>query len=117
MPSRELQLRIEDMLNEIAVIESTVKGLNFDTFSQNQQALRVILYGLAVIGEAVARTIDDLEKADSNIPWREIRGMRNMVIHEYFRVDFVLIWETVQVDLPMLKSSLLQIQNGLTNTE
>lgn len=54
MPSRELELRINDMLTEIAVIESTVKDLNFDTFSQNQQALRVILYGLAVIGEAVA---------------------------------------------------------------
>lgn len=68
MPSRELLLRIEDVLTEITVIENTVKDLNFDTFSQNQQALLVILYGLAVIGEAVARTIDELEQFNSNIP-------------------------------------------------
>lgn len=117
MPSREFDLRIEDILTEIAVIESTVKDLNFQTFSQNQQALRVILYGLAVIGEAVASIIDELEKADSNIPWGQIRGMRNMVIHEYFCVDLTMIWETLQVDLPMLKRSLLKIQNRLTDTE
>lgn len=117
MPSRELELRIEDMLTEIAIIESTVKDLNFETFSQNQQVLRVILYGFAVIGEAVARTIDELEKADSTIPWSQIRGLRNIVIHEYFRVNLVMIWETIQVDLPMLKSSLLQIQSSVTNTE
>ncbi len=117
MPSRELSLRINDMLTEITVIENTVKDLNFDTFSQNQQALRVILYGLAVIGEAVARTIDELEQFDSNIPWSQIRGLRNMVIHEYFRLNLVMIWETVQIDLPILKEFLLQIQNDLINTE
>jgi uncharacterized protein with HEPN domain len=111
VPSREFKLRIEDILTEIAVIENTVKDLSLETFSQNQQALRVVLYGLAVIGEVVARAIDELEKADANIPWKQIRGMRNMVIHEYFRVDVAMIWETVQVDLPMLKQSLLQIQN------
>lgn len=64
MPSREFQLRIQDMLTEITVIENTLHGLSLETFSQNQQALRVVLYSLAVIGEAVARTIDKLEEAD-----------------------------------------------------
>ncbi|MTF37640.1 HepT-like ribonuclease domain-containing protein [Cyanobacterium aponinum AL20118] len=105
------------MLTEIEVVEDTVKDLNFETFAQNQQALRVILYGLAVIGEAVAKTIDELETQDSNIPWRQIRGLRNMVIHEYFRVDLVLIWQTIQEDLPMLKESLLHIQNNLRDTK
>lgn len=112
MPSREFGLRIRDMLTEIIVIENTVEGLTLETFSQNQQALRVVLYGLAVIGEAVAKEIDQLEKIDSKIAWGQIRGMRNMVIHEYFRLDVGMIWETVQVDIPRLKESLLQIQNN-----
>ena len=99
------------MLTEIAVIEDTIRGLSFEIFSQNQQALRVVLYGLAVIGEAVAKNIDDLNEADTSIPWGQIRGMRNMVIHEYFRIDIVMIWETVQVDIPILKKSLLKIKN------
>ena len=111
MPTREFQLRVEDMLTEIAVIEDTIRGLSFEIFSQNQQALRVVLYGLAVIGEAVAKNIDDLNESDTSIPWGQIRGMRNMVIHEYFRIDIVMIWETVQVDIPILKKSLLEIKN------
>ncbi len=114
MPSREFGLRIQDMLTEIIVIENTVQGLTLETFSQNQQAIRVVLYSLAVIGEAVARAIDQLEEADSKVPWGQIKGMRNMVIHEYFRVDVVMIWETTQVDIPMLKQSLLQIQSNFT---
>lgn len=112
MPTREFQLRVEDMLTEIAVIEDTIRGLNFEIFSQNPQALRVVLYGLAVIGEVVAKNIDDLNKANGSIPWGQIRGMRNMVIHEYFRIDIVMIWETVQVDIPILKKSLLEIKNN-----
>lgn len=103
------------MLAEIKVIESTTNHLDMETFARNQQALRVVLYGLAVIGEAVAGTISELKMADSTMPWEQIRGMRNMVIHEYFRVDIDMIWETIQGDLPMLKSSLLNIQRDLSD--
>jgi len=69
------------------------------------------------VREAVAKTIDELEKQDSNIPWSQIRGMRNMIIHEYFRVDLAMIWQTIQEDLPMLKESLLNIQNNFRDTK
>ncbi len=65
MPSRDFQSRIQDMLTEITVIETTVQGLTLETFSEDPQAIRIVLYGLAVIGEAVARAIDLLEKADA----------------------------------------------------
>ncbi|MGB2925044.1 MAG: HepT-like ribonuclease domain-containing protein [Limnothrix sp.] len=103
------------MLAEIEVIESTINNLDMETFASNQQALRVILYGFAVIGEAIASAISELEMADPTMPWEQIRGMRNMVIHEYFRVDVAIIWETVQLDIPMLKRSLLKIQHDLTD--
>lgn len=101
------------MLVEIAVIEDTVRGLDLSSFSRNQQALRVVLYGLAVIGEAVASATLELKEVDASMPWEQIRGMRNMVIHEYFRINVGMIWETVKVDLPMLKRSLYRIQDNL----
>ena len=82
MPSREFNLRLQDMLTEIAVVEKTIAGLTYETFSKNEQALRVILYSLAVIGEAVASSTDALEAANPELPWYQIRGMRNMVIYE-----------------------------------
>ena len=57
MPSREFLLRVQDMLAEIAVVEETIAGLSFEAFAQNRQALRAVLYSLAVIGEAVASVI------------------------------------------------------------
>lgn len=112
MPSRELTLRVQDMLTEIAVVEDTIAGLTYEDFEQNPQALRVVLYSLAVIGEAVASSIDDLEAAEPKMPWHKIRGMRNAVIHEYFQVDLEIVWQTTQSDLPDLKTVLEQI---LTN--
>jgi uncharacterized protein with HEPN domain len=107
--SREFLLRVQDILAEIVVVEQTIAGLSFEAFSQSQQALRVVLYSLAVIGEAVASAIADLEAVEPGIPWHQIRGMRNRVIHEYFRVDVEMIWETVRSDLPGLKEALQRI--------
>lgn len=87
MPSREFELRVRDMLAEIAVVEETVSSFNAEAFAQNQQALRAVLYSLAVIGEAVASAMGELAAADPATPWHQIREMRNAVIHEYFRVD------------------------------
>ena len=113
MPSREFLLRVQDMLAEMAVVEETIEGLSFEAFAQNRQALRAVLYSLAVIGEAVASVIADLETADSTMPWQQIRGMRNAVIHEYFQVDLEIVWQTTQLDLPALKETLQRILSSL----
>ncbi len=113
MPSRGFVLRVQDMLAEIAVVEETIAGLSYEAFSQNRQALRVVLYSLAVIGEAVASVITDLEVAEPTMPWHQIRGMRNAVIHEYFQVDVEVIWETVRADLPVLKAALQRVLKNL----
>jgi uncharacterized protein with HEPN domain len=105
------------MFNEILVVEETIADLNFEMFSQNRQAVRAVLYSLAVVGEAVSSVVEELEAADPLTPWRQIRGMRNMVIHEYFQVDLEIVWQTTQLDLPTLKSSLQQILQVLETEE
>lgn len=101
------------MLTEIAVVEETIADLSYTDFEKDAQALRVVLYSLAVIGEAVASAVDDLETTAPNMPWYKIRGMRNAVIHEYFQVDLEIVWQTTQSDLPALKNVLKQILTNL----
>jgi uncharacterized protein with HEPN domain len=113
VPSREFVLRVQDMLAEIVVVEETIAGLSFDTFAQNRQALRAVLYSLAVIGEAVASVIDELKGVDPLTAWHQIRGMRNAVIHEYFQVDLEMVWQTTQLDLPVLKVNLQKVLKSL----
>jgi len=117
VPSREFALRVQDMLTEIAVVEETTADLNYEGFEQDPQALRVVLYSLAVIGEAVTSSISDLEAAEPKMPWHKIRGMRNAVIHEYFRVDLEIVWQTTQSDLPALKAILEKIMTRLSGKD
>ncbi len=64
------------------------------------------MYNLAILGEAVRGIPQELEAAHPEVPWDDMRGMRNVVIHEYFQVSLSIVWETVQVDLEVLETSL-----------
>jgi uncharacterized protein with HEPN domain len=67
------------------------------------------LYNLAIIGEAVRVIPPELEAAHPEIPCDDVRGMRNIVIHEYFQVNLSIIWQTIQEDIVSLEFSLRQL--------
>ena len=67
------------------------------------------MYNLAIIGEAVRGIPREIEASYPKIPWVEVRGIRNIVIHEYFQVNLSIIWQTLQEDLVSLEVSLQQL--------
>lgn len=87
MPSRDFADRICDMLNEITEIQQFVAGMSFEQFCHDLRTLKAVLYGLAVIGEATAKILPEVEASYPQIPWMDIRGMRNIAIHEYFQLS------------------------------
>lgn len=72
----------------------------------NDEKLSAILYQIAIIGEATKRLSQDFRQQHPEIPWREIAGMRDMLIHKYDQVDFDVIWDVVQTKLPELLTQL-----------
>ena len=62
-----------------------------------------------IIGEAVKHISDDLRRQHPSVPWKQIAGMRDEMIHEYFGVDLTIVWDTVQNDLPKLKQVIDQL--------
>ena len=106
MPPREWRLRIEDVLDAIAKIERYVQGLTFEEFQADEKTIDAVVRNLEVIGEAVRHLSADSEPLASTIPWADIAGMRNILIHEYFGVDLQIIWQTISSDLPTLKVEL-----------
>jgi uncharacterized protein with HEPN domain len=62
-----------------------------------------VIRAIEIIGEAVKNIPDDVRKTYPEIPWRGMAGMRNKVIHEYFRVDLKVVWETIQERIPEVK--------------
>ncbi|MDX2273709.1 MAG: DUF86 domain-containing protein [Cyanobacteriota bacterium] len=106
MPSRDWQNRIRDVLAAIAEIREFTNDTTFDQFQNDRKTIKAVLYNLAIIGEAVRGIPPDLEASHPEIPWDDVRGMRNIVIHEYFQVNMSIIWQTIQEDLVSLEDSL-----------
>ena len=109
MPSRDWKNRVTDVLDAIAEIREFTSEITFDQFQDDRKTIRAVLYNLAIIGEAVRAIPSELQAAHPEIPWDDVRVMRNIVIHEYFQVSLSIIWQTIQEDLVSLELSFQQL--------
>ncbi|MEO0407746.1 MAG: DUF86 domain-containing protein [Cyanobacteria bacterium P01_A01_bin.135] len=94
------------MLAAISAIEEFTSEMTVEAFQGDYRTVGAVLYNLAVIGEAVRGIPLEVQASNPDIPWEDMRGMRNIVIHEYFQVSTIIVWQTVREDLPLLKASL-----------
>ncbi|MEW6184631.1 MAG: DUF86 domain-containing protein [Thermodesulfobacteriota bacterium] len=88
---------------------SFVKGLTFDQFQNSRVHQLAVLKALETIGEAAGRLSKEKREFHSEIPWLEIIGMRNRLIHGYFEIDLKKVWDTATNDLGSLISRLEKI--------
>ncbi|BAU43413.1 DUF86 domain-containing protein [Leptolyngbya sp. O-77] len=102
---------MRDVLAAIAEIREFTDNITFDEFQGDRKTIRAVLYNLAIIGEAIRGIPPELEALHPEIPWDDVRGMRNVVIHEYFQVNLSIVWQTIQEDLVSLEASLHQLIN------
>ncbi len=95
-----------DMLQAAREAVEFANGLSFAEFEQNRMVQLAILKAMEIVGEAASHVGTDAREAYSEIPWPEIVGMRNRLVHGYFNVNLKRVWETVQQDIPKLISQL-----------
>ena len=107
--SRNYDLYLQDIVVAADRIVSYVEDVSRDEFESDQMRLDAVIRNLQVIGEAVKKIPDSIQKGYPNIPWQEIAGLRNRITHVYFDVDINIIWNVVQFELPMLKTQIQQI--------
>ena len=106
MPHRDWRIRIHDILAAIKAITEYTRGMDYETFASDQKTIDAVLRNITVIGEAASRIPNDVTVAHPEIPWRDMRDMRNLLVHEYFGVSTQILWDTVQGNLPSLVPSL-----------
>ncbi|MDD5148828.1 MAG: DUF86 domain-containing protein [Candidatus ainarchaeum sp.] len=97
---------LNDILEAIERIESFSKGLSQEGFFEDELKQSAIIRQLEIIGEAVKSLPKDFTAKHPNIPWREIAGARDILIHAYFGVDLSRIWKVAEEDLPELKKEI-----------
>lgn len=117
MRSRSWLQRIQDILEMITEIESFTNGITFEDFRGDTKTVKAVLYNLTIIGEAARNIPPEVEVRYPEIPWIDMRGMRNVVIHEYFRVNWETIWQTLPDDLPPLGVQLRELLERIDEAE
>ena len=95
-----------DMLLAAREAVKFAAGLTYPQFEQDRMHQLAILKSIEVIGEAASQVSTDTREAHPEIPWHEIIGMRNRLVHAYFAVNLIRVWDTVQNDLPTLIAQL-----------
>jgi uncharacterized protein with HEPN domain len=97
---------LSHILESIQLIEEYSKSLTQAKFHKNRPLQDAIIRRLEIIGEAVKNLPVSFKTKYPDVPWRQIAGMRDILIHEYFDVDLVLTWKVVKHELPRIKKKL-----------
>jgi uncharacterized protein with HEPN domain len=109
MSKRDWSLFLHDMLDSIGNIAQYTSGMGFQDFLKDIRTRDAVVRNLKVLGEAAMRIPDDIRERYPEIPWAQIVGLRNRLIHGYFLVDYGIIWEIVQNELSPLRRRLEKI--------
>ena len=100
---------VHHIFDAIVRIEEYMQGVKEEDFHQEYLIQDGVIRQIEIIGEASKNVSDDLRSSYSDIPWRDITGMRDRLIHHYFGVNLDEVWLTVMRDIPLLKSQIMNI--------
>ena len=97
------------ILDAINTIEGYLQGVDEEKFKATRLLQDGAIRQIEIVGEAVRHVSKDIRKTYTEIPWQDIAGMRDKLIHHYFGVDIEKVWDTAQEDLPVLKEQITGI--------
>jgi uncharacterized protein with HEPN domain len=106
---RKWQERIDDILTCAQNVQNFTAGMTFDSFLADPRTIRAVAFEFTTIGEASRAIPQEIQEQHPEVPWGKMQGIRNVLIHEYFRLDEEILWKAAQEDLPPLITVLEKI--------
>ena len=100
--SRDIE-RLRNIVNSIAHIEDFLRGKSLEQMKDDVMCYHAVVYNIMIIGEAANMLTNEFRDRHSEIPWRQIIDMRNVLVHGYYTTSPLFVWETYTNDLPLLK--------------
>lgn len=102
MPDEKQSGLLKDIPDSAGLIQGYLAGVDRDAFFADKEKQDAVLRRLEIIGEAASRLPREAQTEFPDVPFRSMRGMRNIIAHDYGEVDFELVWQTISTDIPLL---------------
>lgn len=100
---------LDDIVSEINKVKLFIKGFSFEQFKTDEKTVYAVIRAIEIIGEASKKVPDEIKQGQPAIPWREISGMRDKLIHDYSGVNVTIVWKTAIEDLPEIEPLILEL--------
>jgi uncharacterized protein with HEPN domain len=100
---------LEDILDAIEKVTQFIEGMTYEEFVGDAKTVFAVIRALEIVGEATKQLPQSVRDNYPEVPWREMAGIRDKLIHEYFGVNLVVVWKTAVVDLSGLESAIRRI--------
>ena len=107
--SRDNRFRLQDILDAIDRISSYVEGITYEDFLADRKTQDAVTRNVEIIGEAARSLSEQFKQEHSSIPWQDIVGMRNVIVHHYFGILPDVVWDVIENELPTLRSQLAKL--------
>ncbi len=112
---RYMTLYLKDILESIELIEQFVAGMDVEDFKKDIKTSDAVIKRFENIGEAAKNISDEVKSKYTEIPWKEMTGMRDKLVHFYFGVKHEMVWAAIKNRLPSIKPLLIKMSDELTN--
>lgn len=109
MSERNNELLVMDMLESAKKIQKYTSGLDYNFFLENEMIIDAVARNFEIIGEAANRVTPEFKIKYSKIEWNRITGFRNRIIHEYFGIDYEIMWTIIEDNIYDLINKLQNI--------
>jgi len=106
MSKRDVKLYVKDILEAIKAIEKFVEGMNFESFKEDDKTSSAVIRKFEIIGEATKNIPQSIKEKYPHIPWKEMAGFRDKLIHFYFGIKYDIVWDTIKLRLPELRNNI-----------
>ncbi len=104
--TKDYKIYCKDILLSIESIQKFVANMSFEQFAADDKTSSAVIRKFEIIGEAAKQIPEEIRQKYSSVPWKEMAGMRDKLIHFYAGVDYRLVWETLKDKLPALKDQI-----------
>ena len=109
MPARDWAFRVRHIIENIERAQGFVRGTSYKAFCADEKTAFAVVTCFSMIGEAARLIPQDIRSDNPEVPWSQMTRMRNVLVHEYDRIDMEVIWSTIKDDLPAVLQQLREL--------